>query len=1039
MMSNSLADFWPPATHCHECFITEAETADDAVFLAVHQPMRVVRHRHGVTNATPEIKCESDVLEAFLDPDPPSGTLVLPITGGSGVGKSHLIRWLDANLRLRPDRKKRHVVRIPKSASLHGVLELILKGRKEAHYSALREKLVGARMPTKLLDATRRLQANLLVALENAGRDAKQRLLDGQPRYDDQARKAHCSEKGLMALLQDPEIQQHFMADDAVGKGVLVRIADRCLNGSLNSEQGPQNVFQESDLDFISQENLANLSATARSYIALLRQQPINKIAAIAFLNEVVDAALGQLPDFGGVSLAELFVEIRQRFLADGLELVILIEDFAVLAGIQSHLLAAMVREGIRGRRELCIMRTALAVTEGRLPESVMTRAHAEWKIDSKPFRTSTEAIENFTDFVGGYLNAARWGASSLRQSFDEYQMHEDFSDRWIPNFDQERRSDLTEEQRRRLDAFGTSTRGGYSLFPFNKGAVRQLARLYLREGDIYRFDPRLLIRVLLRDTLINYRDTFVAGDFPPVGLHQFSENKLELDVSRELKTKAPAQFSRISVLVYFWGDNPRTLGQAAALHSEIYRAFGISPIKWSAKAEVAPVEETPSAKPESPPVQEADQLLGDWRVVLENWREKGELGQREANTLRGYLDRGISEYIDWDALLLRRVAARNKKMYLPGARQGNPPANEAVAIVATEADLKDIGRSNEFFSTIRAVVRYENAKTWNYHGGEQDAALYGNLIEDLASQARNYVLERGTELRPEMVTPIAQALLIGARLLNVDGASSNTDADNIQAIFAPSPGQSGVSTQEDSLSAVEAGARHTRDDLRTLLLQTIAARQGGGPGVQAVDASRLLEAVVGLRKSGWQLPADFNSELFKDQLPAIREHLRELKKLPSYVDERRARVERWREKVLNAFGNEFDAQSLSEDLLATVKEANDAGVFRPREPAHDILRRRVREMGPIKETLAQADRVCAPDSGFGVKLSALAQIDARTMSKVDEVISDFERFLTASLAEVEERLKDAPPGLDETAAALKGKFEELDQLWTTIEATLND
>ena len=97
-MSTTLADYWPSEENCRDCLVVEAEAALDAVVLAVHQPMRLMCKFHGVANRPEEAKKEADVLDAFLIEYPASGTLVLPLTGDSGAGKSPLIRWLDATL-----------------------------------------------------------------------------------------------------------------------------------------------------------------------------------------------------------------------------------------------------------------------------------------------------------------------------------------------------------------------------------------------------------------------------------------------------------------------------------------------------------------------------------------------------------------------------------------------------------------------------------------------------------------------------------------------------------------------------------------------------------------------------------------------------------------------------------------------------------------------------------------------------------------------------------------------------------------------------
>ena len=1002
------------------------------MFLAVHQPMRIAWKLHGVAVGA-ENKREEDVLRAFLAPKPASGTLVLPITGGSGVGKSHLICWLDAQLRLRSDNAKRHIVRIPKSASLRGVLERIVAGLSDAKYGALRRQLLSAQMPPTILEATRRLQANLLVALENLGDEARRRIADQCPKPDDKSRAAHCSVQGLIALLQDPQLAAHFTAQGGEAKGVLARIADRCLNGSRDQDQGPQNQFFQTDLQAVLQE--ANTARVTRAYIGVLKQ-PAQLVLAVGFLNEVVDRAVGDLVDFRGVSLSELFVEVRAKLLLEDRELVLLVEDFAVLAGIQGHLLDAMIREGIRGgRQELCIMRTALAVTEGRLPEGVMTRAQAEWRIEQKPFQTEADALKCFTDFVGGYLNAARWGAASLRRAFKDCPATGKGASDWVPNFYEEHEAALTEEERSQLQTFGTSDRGHYNLFPFNPGAVRQLARQFLREGDVFKYEPRLLINRLLRDTLLHQRDSFVAKAFPPVGTYRFTDNLLDVDVSRELHSRSGSMYERAALVVYYWGDNPRSISAAAALPLGVYQAFGLPTVNWSAKAERKRVEPTApivTAESGAPSASKGDPS-GNWKNIIEAWRESGQIGQSDALKLRNFLDDAIHEWLDWDAMLARRNIVRNKRIYLPGAQQSNPPLEDALAVPATESDLKDPERSVTFYSAMRAVARYHTKKDWLYEDGEDDAALYANLIERLARQALAFYRRNGVELKPEAVKPLAQALLIDARLLNLLGASANTNEENLAAMFAAAP-EPLPTTGDPGWVRLRIGAQQVRTDMQGLLLRAVGARQSGFETVYAVDAARLIEAIELLRKQDWQLPGDVNLDLFRDQSTNLKDHLRDLKRLGAIIEQRRRSLADWHTSVVEAFGEDFDVQVVVDQLREAVKLANDNGVFRPREPSHESLRLRVREMGPIKETLQLAAKVVETDATIGVKLAAAAQVDERTVDRVTGVITDFRRFLKDSGAEVGSRTPRGANSLDDCADRILLLFGKLDNHWAKIE-----
>jgi len=121
----SLLKFWPTEADCLECIKPEAENPSDAIFLAVHQEMRFLRKSFKTDHA--EGKSQEQLLTEFLR-DEPSGRVILPILGESGIGKSHLVRWLKIQLQQRQDHDKRHVILIPKSSSLKSVLGRILDG-----------------------------------------------------------------------------------------------------------------------------------------------------------------------------------------------------------------------------------------------------------------------------------------------------------------------------------------------------------------------------------------------------------------------------------------------------------------------------------------------------------------------------------------------------------------------------------------------------------------------------------------------------------------------------------------------------------------------------------------------------------------------------------------------------------------------------------------------------------------------------------------------------------------------------------------------
>lgn len=1035
-----LTDFWPATDDDHmRCFITEAETAAEEVFLAVHQPMKLTRI-YFAGNAEPLPQTEEDVLDALLVKKPPSGTLILPIVGDSGVGKSHMIRWLDARLKLLSDHKTRHIVRIPKSSSLKEVLRLILKELPGARYDKLRHKLDKAKTPPDRLEATRTLQTKLLVALEVAGNEALARIRQGTAKPDDKARRDHCSERCLVALLLDPEIGKHFTShegDDETQWGVLTRISDRCLHGSNRPGSGPaETEFLPVDFTFISDSaelNLKLLSLSARSYIPNLRRDPSMLADAIRFLNEVLETARSGLVDLGGVSLTELFIDIRKNLLEDGKELILLVEDFAVLAGIQGPLLDAMIREGVRdGKQELCVMRTALAVTEGRLSdETVRTRAQARWKIESAPFASEREAIDTFENFVGGYLNAARWGVSRLGEMF-RGRSDPANSTGWVQCFFNKYQDDMEEAEKNRLLAFGSCSRGKHPLFPFNRGAIRQLARQYLydRPTDTYRFDPRLLINRLLISTVRDNRILWEKNSFPPPDFADFRSNLLSPEVYLHSRALVGEQdIRRVAPLVYFWGDDPKSIGEAASVPVELHEVFGIPKIAWG----VTPINLVPIPPTVTVPLEfQHPPLLADvWTGILNGWRINGVLAQVDANKLRKYLSESVSAWLDTNALLIGEV--RNiSNIYLPKAQTGNPDLNNASIIAATVEEFEDEESGPRFITSITAVVRYHERKNWDYDDGEIDYARYTNFISKLARQAEKHFLSKGSLLSREGIKPVAQALLIGARILNLPGASVNTDADNLSAMLIEAPADAGISGEpQTQWQRLKFGTHRTRNELRSALLSLVSARQGTGDKIHALDSTPLLEAISELRAKKWVLEDDPTSH-FNLPSQGLKEHLRQLRNTAP-ITQRADEIISWGVQVTEAFGKDFDATELVANMRATVTEARHAGVFRCRTKEPSDFLPRIKDgtsLGKTRDHLTKAEKLRDNRDKFDIVLSNVSQVDDSLMEKIASLITDYQVFLVETESTVIAKGGDVTSDLDVTTAKLRSGLELLAANW---------
>src|SRR3954454_15050710 len=109
--------------------LTPGNTESDAVFLATHSPSRLRRYIGSVPQD--QIVDEQALLDDFvtrLAKDVNDNT-VIAVTGGSGTGKSHVVRWLHARLPARDDLR---VLYVPKRlTNLRELLRVVVEGLGE--------------------------------------------------------------------------------------------------------------------------------------------------------------------------------------------------------------------------------------------------------------------------------------------------------------------------------------------------------------------------------------------------------------------------------------------------------------------------------------------------------------------------------------------------------------------------------------------------------------------------------------------------------------------------------------------------------------------------------------------------------------------------------------------------------------------------------------------------------------------------------------------------------------------------------------------
>ncbi|WP_421993611.1 protein DpdH [Roseococcus sp.] len=841
-----LEAYWPSAEQVNACIKNEAETASASVLLAVHQPSLLTTRNVGTNIPAPA--SEQDLLDAFLTDNTPGGYVLTPITGPSGIGKSHVIRWLDAQLRRSPKSDKLLIIKIPKSASLRRVVELILEPlADDPRYAKSREELTRAISEVDAGEAVVLFRAQLEVALA-ARAVAFQAEAREHPERGAQLRPLMGHAKSLPQLFSDAALKQHF------AEKVLARVIARALLGRSDAaiDDETQSQFFPDDLIIPDDVPLGEAAHAVRTYYQtqLAAGDASRRQRAVDLLNTVVDSAIRNVfqleQNTGGMTLQDIILGVRKILFEDGRDLVLLIEDFAALAGIQEVLLKVCIQEGeYEGRKVQATMRTALALTDGYLTsrDTILTRAQRVWVVGDRQL-TDEEIKSNVVEMAGAYLNAARWGAAAIQERFEDRADSADLSGRdWLPSWHDELQSD---EATAALEAFGFSNRGD-PLFPFNRSALEQLTNRHLAAGGRLVFKPRTVVNEILRSALL-MRPVFERGAFPPTDFQGLRPNGFLAEWTSQ-SSATDAQKGRLGALLATWGGNAPNQSTLAQVPPALFTTFGLpTPVALANLKHVpkppeqqtsGPREQTitPQVPPAPSETAAEDPLIVEWNRKLEAWAQDGEmLPQTEARQLRTLLADMLTDAMDWPALRLRKRAIRPTWLSIAGARN-NPTVGRVLTVCDQQQDPSGAIRAG-FLGAVRFDL---HRRRWSYPEADRDYVATAAIVDDLKRQLTPLLLE---EARGQAAA-VGSALLTQARIaglappIRVSGA-----AGMLPALFVPLPTPEPTSNEAWDQLRRDTFPPQMREKLQKELFDRVASFQGTGAQAFAVDTARLTEAL---------------------------------------------------------------------------------------------------------------------------------------------------------------------------------------------------
>ena len=1016
----SLLDYLPSPNEINRCIKPVAEGSHEAVLLAVHQSAKI-SFRVALSKETVP-SSEADLLKHITSANVPTGAMVVPITGQSGVGKSHLIRVIDAVLRSHDDFKRHLIIRVPKSSSLREVVALMLEPLSGAEFLETKEAFSSALAETDREAAAIHMVSHLEVSLKRLAQSLTDELATHSESTTLRAKLGHATQ--LAGLMSDAETSVHFR------QNVLPRIVERAVAGSgEKATSGTEGQFSAEDLRLPPSINLGLAARTVANYyrVALAARGGQGFTEAAGVLNEVVDEAVRNLfrlqDSLGGMTLQEVILQIRRQLLKEGRELILLVEDFAALTGIQESLANVMIQEGVRdGTPEFATMRSVIAVTDGYMVgrQTLATRAAREWVVESEP-EGEEEVVRRSRELVAAYINVARWGQEEVVR---RYQARRGSTrDAWLPVF----RKDDDESANNALQAFGFES--DIPLFPYNDAAIRQLSLSALRQDGALNFNPRFLIDRVLRTVVLPSRAALDNGEFPPSDI---PAKEPPGDIAHWLSTLSltESERSRYRRLLMVWGGGPSSFQTLEPIAPEIYAAFGLPIQATPARGDAAgPRVKTPLGVV-TPPVPPPDRFSSDVeqaRNALELWAQGVQLPQNIASVIRKEVASLLTKHIDFNAERMRRHQFEATRISILGAGgQGRVVGDGSVEIVKNQSDSDGRGRI-EMLAVYRLTQASGNS---DYSEYEDDLARSLNLVARIRPQA----LEVARSANRIVLRDAIKALTRNSRILGL-GDKSKTPSRVVRFLFAEAPAVEAVTTDYAGVNAWSELTRvavDVRKRLQRTVINSSGCFQGTGEIPYGLDAVRI--------GTEWDIDdEDFDHKLVADQSGIDREQMSSMSDAKVKARARAARKDiiQLREMVGSVLGDEFNKNELLSGLKHLVEKLSSRGrwivsIGMTRDQYLSACEE-FRGAG-VMESLRQLDGL-DPDSDWGAsEVIRLARVKCAPLMVAQRFCKATSVFLANAEADVRQLERDTE-GMDiaERASSLAQTLAKIDNALAEI------
>lgn len=975
----------------------EATQTADSIFLATHHP--IAMYRQELIEAPSRVPySEEAFLKDFLAE---KDFAFVPVLGSSGTGKSHLIRWLAANV---IPTQKRRVLLVPKiGTNLKDIINLILEGMAGATFDEYRQRLNRATSSLTEAQAREQLLNQLAAAVGPNGR----RDLTNLSELEDHL------VKNVDSLLYDPFFREYWLKDGGIIHKLVVHILGHRDTLEIVEERRQ---FSLEDLP-LNVLDLQKAGERSREFYSLLIGNEEIQRATVDWLNRHLDEAIALVLNLGREDLQRLMREVRETLAEAGVELVLLIEDFAKFQGIDREVLEAVLARPQQARgKSLCAMRTALACTTGYFDglrlDTVKQRITFSVNLDVGTVGKQ-QSLVNYADikqFVARYLNAVRL-EDRIIQDWANSRNDEDS--------DKAALSSACNECEHKLACHaGFGEADGFGLYPFTPEALEQM----LARVNPETFKPRFLIRDVLKWTLENSISDIENGRFPTISLREhFGKMRLSAMVQADIKAKDSENFDRRQILLDLWTDS----NEVCDLHPEIHSAFDIpalgvkvqqtkvSPSVLRAKesrTSVSNYRVDSQSQTETIPEKLTNKLQ-----ILDRWNNREILPQDIAGELQALIYSAIGERIEWDAEMLLKGSfasggttyfkSRNITFFSPKVTR------KTIAGVKLSLPLNpdDPDEFRESAIAFQAILQYNHYKHWKFPEGSRYFRTYAKQLEKwsqyVVDQIRLYPRESG-----DAWSPVPAAVELLAIAATMAGNPANAIEDLINSLFLDLEAKD-LENRSANWKKLFTSLKNQREPLLEIVTSRTACTKGSSPRFQIIDTVQILEPLKQVSKS-WQpqceIPADVREKF--PEIDKARQAADEL--LEKAIQEECDRQLAVYNSLLAELGEEFKKKDVTDLVKQAIDRSTDAGVFRGKKTVRELtsVLEQFKRVGlssyleTMKRVQAEKDN---PDSKPSKLLKYLSENHQKAMSETSEFVSSTNNFLDTSINDVNNRIEE--------------------------------